>query len=78
MKFFWDKRPAPRFGKTGFAIIADKKTARYLLIKKRWWDCAEKEWMYEGAELIIKSDILTVVARDQLYAESDLIPVRGL
>lgn len=81
MKFFWDRRPTPRFGETGFAIVADPKVVYYLLIKRRRWNGIKKSWMYEGLVLKVTNDgILQVCAggKSHLYDESALIRIRGL
>ena len=81
MKFFsWKRRPDPKFGKTGLAIVTDRKAAYYLVFKKRWWYAEKKEWMYEGTVLTVTDGgILKVFDNGKnIYNESALINVRGL
>ncbi len=68
------------FGKTGLAIVADKKAAYYLVIKNRWWYGDKKEWMYEGTVLTVADGgILKVFDNGQyIYSERALINLRGL
>lgn len=80
MKFFGKRKPDPKFGKTGLAIIADPKAAYYLVIRNRAWSSDNKEWMYEGTVLSVTDDgILQVFDTGKcIYGESALISIRGL
>lgn len=78
MKFFWNRRPEPKIGKSDLAVIVDRKAARYLSIKKRWWDKNDVEWVYEGTSLVVRNGILEVFGHDYVYGESELLKIRGL
>jgi hypothetical protein len=78
MKFFLNRHPEPKLGKTDIAVIVDRKAARYLLIKDRRWDKDNQEWEYEGTALVVRNGILELFGKDYVYGESELLKVRGL